>query len=658
MTKPIINIGILAHVDAGKTTLTEDFLYLSGVISSPGNVDKGTAQSDFLDVEKERGISVQSSTSTFYWNDVQINLIDTPGHIDFSADVERSLRILDGAILVISAVEGVQAHTENIWLALKEKKIPTIIFINKIDRVGADNQRVIDEIKNELSNDVVVLQSASNEGEADSTSIIHCWNNDFIEESTIEGIANCSDVIMEKYLNDEVLSFSELDKELADAVSHFSLTPIMLGAAKSMLGIEDLLNAVINYIPIAKGSVDKPFSALVYKIDYHGKLGKIAGVRLYNGKLSTKEIVKNTSQNIEEKINQLKRYKSGKLEACNTVEAGDVVAVFGLNNAKVGDILGNGELVPDEVELNSPLLTVQVVAEKDKDYPALAEALKILSDEDPALQFEWLKEDKELHVKIMGWIQIQVIEKILEQRFNIVAKFNNPTIIYKESPKTTAEGFARYWMPKPCWAIIKLKIEPGELGSGVVYNSVVGVNDIQKKYQNEVERTINTALKQGPKGWEVTDLIITLIEGEEHTVHSNPGDFIIATPMAVMNGLVNSGTKFLEPYIWFRINAPDELLGAVTGDIINMRGSFESPILENGKFSLEGTMPVASSLDYPVKLSSRSGGKAKIKTRFHSYIECADEFGIVKPFKGISPLDEAKYILKARKALTEGIKGW
>jgi len=658
MIKPIINIGILAHVDAGKTTLTEDFLYLSGVISSPGNVDKGTAQSDFLDVEKERGISVQSSTSTFYWNDVQINLIDTPGHIDFSADVERSLRILDGAILVISAVEGVQAHTENIWLALKEKKIPTIIFINKIDRVGADNQRVIDEIKNELSNDVVVLQSASNEGEADSTSIIHCWNNDFIEESTIEGIANCSDVIMEKYLNDEVLSFSELDKELADAISHFSLTPIMLGAAKSMLGIEDLLNAVINYIPIAKGSVDKPFSALVYKIDYHSKLGKIAGVRLYNGKLSTKEIVKNTSQNIEEKINQLKRYKSGKLEACNTVEAGDVVAVFGLNNAKVGDILGSGELVPDEVELNSPLLTVQVVAEKDKDYPALAEALKILSDEDPALQFEWLKEDKELHVKIMGWIQIQVIEKILEQRFNIVAKFNDPTIIYKESPKTTAEGFARYWMPKPCWAIIKLKIEPGELGSGVVYNSVVGVNDIQKKYQNEVERTINTALKQGPKGWEVTDLIITLIEGEEHTVHSNPGDFIIATPMAVMNGLVNSGTKFLEPYIWFRINAPDELLGAVTGDIINMRGSFESPILENGKFSLEGIMPVASSLDYPVKLSSRSGGKAKIKTRFHSYIECADEFGIVKPFKGISPLDEAKYILKARKALTEGIKGW
>lgn len=657
MKKIITNIGILAHVDAGKTTLTESFLYLGGIIGSPGNVDKGTAQSDFLDIEKERGISVRSATSTFYWKDVQINLIDTPGHIDFSADVERSLRILDAAILVISAVEGVQAHTENIWLALKENRIPTIIFINKIDRIGADTQRVINEIKKDLSEDIVVLQQSKNDGEPDAN-IIDCWNENNIDEEVTESIANQDDDILEKYLDDQEIPFSQLDDELKRAAGNFELIPIMMGAAKNLIGVKELLDAIVSYMPTAVGNEEEPFSALVFRIDYDKKLGKICGIKVYNGQLSAKEIIKNSTQDKNEKVNQIKRYKAGKFKDCTTIGAGDIAAVFGLSNARIGDILGSGELVPDEVELNSPLLTVQVKAENDNEYPTLAEALGILSAEDPALEFEWLREDKELHVKIMGWIQIEVIEKTLEHRFNIKAKFDDPTVIYKESPKTIAEGFARYWMPKPCWAIIKLKIEPGEPGSGVVYSSEVSVNDIQKKYQNEVERTINKALKQGIKGWEVTDLKITLIEGEDHTVHSNPGDFIIATPMAIMNGLVNSDTKFLEPTIWFRITAPDELLGAVTSDIINMRGTFESPMILNGKFTFEGIMPVSSSMDYPVKLSSRSGGKAKIKTRFHSYVECADELGVSKPYKGISPLDEAKYILKARKAITEGIKGW
>ena len=657
MKKIITNIGILAHVDAGKTTLTESFLYLGGIIGSPGNVDKGTAQSDFLDIEKERGISVRSATSTFYWKDVQINLIDTPGHIDFSADVERSLRILDAAILVVSAVEGVQAHTENIWLALKENRIPTIIFINKIDRIGADTQRVINEIKKDLSEDIVVLQQSKNDGEPDAN-IIDCWNENNIDEEVTESIANQDDDILEKYLDDQEIPFSQLDDELKRAAGNFELIPIMMGAAKNLIGVKELLDAIVSYMPTAVGNEEEPFSALVFRIDYDKKLGKICGIKVYNGQLSAKEIIKNSTQDKNEKVNQIKRYKAGKFKDCTTIGAGDIAAVFGLSNARIGDILGSGELVPDEVELNSPLLTVQVKAENDNEYPTLAEALGILSAEDPALEFEWLREDKELHVKIMGWIQIEVIEKTLEHRFNIKAKFDDPTVIYKESPKTIAEGFARYWMPKPCWAIIKLKIEPGEPGSGVVYSSEVSVNDIQKKYQNEVERTINKALKQGIKGWEVTDLKITLIEGEDHTVHSNPGDFIIATPMAIMNGLVNSDTKFLEPTIWFRITAPDELLGAVTSDIINMRGTFESPMILNGKFTFEGIMPVSSSMDYPVKLSSRSGGKAKIKTRFHSYVECADELGVSKPYKGISPLDEAKYILKARKAITEGIKGW
>lgn len=653
MADKIINIGVLAHVDAGKTTLTESFLYLGGVIKNLGNVDKGTAQTDFLDIEKERGISVRSAASTFYWKDVQINLIDTPGHIDFSSDVERTLGILDAAILVISAVEGVQAHTENIWLALKEHKIPTLIFINKIDRLGADTARVLDEIRNDLSSNIVVLQESANDGEKDKVNTIDCWNESHIQEEIFESIANTNDAILEKYLNDETVSFRELDDELKAAVGSFQLIPILMGAAKNMLGVNELLDAVINYMPSAKGDEAKSFSALVFRADHDKKLGKVVGIRIFDGKISNRDVIINSSQKTEEKVSLVKRYKAGKLEDCTSLGAGDIAAICGLANTQIGDILGSGDLVPKEVKLNSPLLMVQVKAENEKDYAALAEALQILTTEDPSLQFEWLREDKELHIRIMGWIQIQVLEKILEGRFNIKAKFDDPTVIYKESPKTSAEGFARYWMPKPCWAIIKLKIEPGKVGSGVIYSSELGVNDVKQKYQNEVERTISKALKQGPKGWEVTDLEITFIGGEDHEIHSRPGDFTIATPMAIMNGLVNSETKFLEPMLWFRINAPEDLLGAITSDIIQMRGSFESPQMENGKFSLEGTIPVATSMDFPVKLSSRSGGKAKIKTRFHSYKECADDQGVIRDFKGISPLDEAKYILKARKAIQE-----
>lgn len=656
MVDKIINIGVLAHVDAGKTTLTESFLYLGGVIKNLGNVDKGTAQTDFLDIEKERGISVRSAASTFYWKDVQINLIDTPGHIDFSADVERTLGILDAAILVISAVEGIQAHTENIWLALKEHKIPTLIFINKIDRLGADTTRVLDEIRNDLSSNIVVLQESTNDGEKDKANTIDCWNENHIQEEIFESIANTNDAILEKYLNDETVSFRELDDELKVAVGRFQLVPILMGAAKNMLGVNELLDAVVSYMPLAKGNEDKPFSALVFRVDHNKKLGKVVGIRIFDGKISNRDVIVNSTQKTEEKVSLVKRYKAGKLEDCASLGAGDIAAVCGLANTQIGDVLGSGDLVPKNVKLNSPLLMVQVKAENDKDYAALAEAIQILTSEDPSLQFEWLREDKELHIRIMGWIQIQVLENILENRFKIRAKFNDPSVIYKESPTTSAEGFARYWMPKPCWAIIKLKIEPGKAGSGVIYSSEVGVNNVKQKYQNEVERTISKALKQGPKGWEVTDLKITFIAGEDHEIHSRPGDFTIATPMAVMNGLVNSGTKFLEPMLWFCISAPEDLLGAITSDIIQMRGSFKSPEMENGKFSLEGIIPVATSMDFPVRLSSRSGGKAKIKTRFHSYKECTDEQGVIRPYKGISPLDEAKYILKARKAIQESWK--
>lgn len=651
MSFKIRNVGILAHVDAGKTTITENFLYLSGQSKMLGSVDDGTAQTDFLDVERERGISVRSSNTSFEWEGVKINLIDTPGHVDFSADVERVIRVLDCAVLVISAVESVQAHTETLWNALQNLKIPTIFFINKIDRAGADVELVINEIKKELTDKLAILfnpvEEASNEADIKSV-----WHEQNINENVLESIANNDEQILEKYLEEEDISFSELDNALIEAIHQSKLFPVLMGSAKNSIGIKELLDSIIKYLPSPLGDNSKPLSALVYSISHDKTMGRVANVKVYNGAISNREIIKNASQKIEEKVTQVRKLVANKFDDIGIVEAGDIAGICGLQNVKVGDVLGEfSDLLPDDISLRTPLLTVQVKADNDKDYPALAEALQQLSDEDPTLDFEWLREDRELHIKIMGWIQIEVLEKILENRFGIKAKFDDPTVIYKETPSTKGEGFVQYWMPKPCWAIMKFLIEPGERGSGVVYESKISVDDVHQKYQNEVERTIPNALKQGIKGWEVTDLKITLIEGEDHQVHSNPGDFVVATPMGIMNGLVNTGTTLLEPLISYKISATEDLLGAITSDITQMRGTFEGPEMDNGKFILLGILPVATSLDFPVRLSSRSGGKAKISTKFYGYRECADELGQTREYKGISPLDTSKWILKARKAL-------
>ncbi|MBK7173748.1 MAG: TetM/TetW/TetO/TetS family tetracycline resistance ribosomal protection protein [Bacteroidales bacterium] len=651
MPETLRNIAILAHADAGKTSITEQMLLLGGVIKKAGNVDNGSAFTDFLPVEKERGISVRSAQVTFSWKGIQINLIDTPGHVDFSADVERTLRAVDGAILVISAVEGVQAHTEALYRALENAGIPVIIFINKIDRLGADIDRVLDEIRKELRVDPFVLQHCSDEGEAE-VHISPLWSNAKTREDLLERLVATHEGLLNAYFEGTLPVFAELDQQLRQLVHSRHFIPLLFGSAKYEIGLEALLDAVISYLPPPTGSASNPFSALVYGIEHDRIMGKVALVRVLEGKISTREVLKNVRTAEDSKVIQVRKVLPGKHEEIGFVDAGNIAGLCGLSNVRIGDFLGSEPLqLPPAVRIQQPLFIVQVKAINEKDYPALAAALQELAEEDPSLEFEWLREEAELQLKMMGWIQMEVMEKILLDRFSIAARFENPTVIYKETPSSTAEGFVRYWMPKPCWAILKFLIEPGELGSGVNYSSAIGVNDVLQKYQNEVERTIPEALKQGIKGWEVTDIKITLIEGEDHEMHSRPGDFVIATPMGIMDGLVNTGTTLLEPMIRFRIQATEDLLGAITSDITRMRGSFESPEMDNGRFILHGLLPVSTSLDYPVKLSSRSGGKARISTHFHGYQECPDELGVIRPFRGISPLDTAKYILKARKAL-------
>ncbi len=658
----IRNVGIVAHVDAGKTTITEQFLYISGAIRSPGSVDKGTSMSDSLSVERNRGISVRLATTSFIWKGVRINLIDTPGHVDFSAEVERSLRALDCAVLILSAAEGVQAQTGTIWQALRKLEIPTLIFANKIDRIGVNVTDLLAEINQELTEDSLPLQETVDEATAEA-GVGFAWSpetyradqeigvSEKMIEMITEAISEKNDQLLEKYFSGEALSFSTLDKSLAEQVRENICFPVMFGVAKNSIGIEYLLDAIVRYLPSPSGDLAKPLSGVVFKIDYDKKLGKVAAVRLFDGKIETRDPVCNTTRGLEEKAIQIKKIFVQKYEDKHNLDAGDIAAICGFTEAQVGDVLGLAETVPAPLSLGTPLLTVRAVPENEEDYSVLAAALKELSDEDPLLDLQWLRDERELHIKIMGWIQIEVLEAVLRDRFEIGAKFDSPTIIYKETPSKEGLGAERYWMPKPCWAVITFLLEPGPRGSGVTYESEVSVDKIAAKYQHEIERTISVALQQGIMGWEVTDLKITLVEGEDHTVHSRPGDFIIATPMAIMNALVETGTTVLEPILDFRISAPEDLFGPIASDLTRRRATFANPVFDRGKFVMTGKIPAATSLDYPVQLSSRTGGKGKISTTLSGYEVCLPEHAVETPYRGISPLDRAKYILQARKAL-------
>ncbi len=682
----IRNIGILAHVDAGKTTITERMLYLSGSIHSLGSVDDGTANTDWLEVERRRGISVRSASTSFKYKDITVNLIDTPGHIDFSGEVERSLRVLDAAVLVISAAEGIEAQSELLWKALKTLEIPTIIFINKIDRRASDVMRVYQQIEKIFSEDVLALQMLAGENtkEAEVVDLL-VERNDYLatakrniegriysnkidnkgkldsigelnklreeQDKIYEFVAERDEEIMLSYIDEQPFPLEKLKTKLKRLIQAADVYPILHGSAINGIGITPLLEMIKNYLPEPKVDKDGPLAGLVYKIDHDPNIGKIAHLRLYSGTMENRDTVHNQSRDIYEKVTQIKKAYSNKYEDIGVLKAGDIGTICGLKHTYIGDIFGDDSYVPGDYQLANPLLTVEVKPLDKNNITDLIAALKELEEEDPLLSLEWLKEKKEVHIKIMGVIQLEVLESILKDRFNLSVSFGDASVIYKETPISAGEGFVRYTMPKPCWAVLRFKIEPGELGSGLVYRSEVRPDVLPLKYQKQVERTMPKALEQGLYGWEVTDLIVTLIDGEYHIEHTHAPDFMVATPMGIMDGLKNTDTTLLEPILWFQITVPEDLSGKVLGDLIQMRAEYENPQIINGKFFVEGTVPVATSLDYSIKLSSFSAGRGLIKTKFNGYKRCSIEEGATCPRRGVNPLDRAKYILSVRNAL-------
>lgn len=649
----IRNIGILAHVDAGKTTLSEHLLYAGGSIRSIGSVDSGTATTDTLKIEQQRGISVQTALASFNWHGTTVNLVDTPGHVDFYAEVERCLQTLDGAILVVSAVEGVQAQTEVLWDALHSMKLPTVIFINKVDRMGTDIDRILEDIHRLLTPLAIPLQKLADTG-TDTPAIVHTWpgtSDKKMTEKLFETLAEADEDIMEKFLGDDIPSAGMLDDKLTALARNGTVIPVLFGAALDGLGVKELLDGILRYLPPARGCAEAPLSGLVFKIAHDPDMGRVSYVRLFEGTVRNRDLVRNATGCSDEKVTRIRRVHGGRFEETDTARAGEIVLLSGLSDSRTGDVLGCPDAIPRPVRLLEPLFRVRVIPRDPEQFPELREALRIMTEEDPFLDFQFDGERQELHIRIVGLMQTQILESLLESRFALSVSFEQPATIYRETPIGPAEGYVEYTMPKPCWAVMTFLIEPAERGSGVTYSSQVSTDEIHIKYQREVARTITKALEQGLCGWEVTDLKITLVRGNHHEIHSRPSDFIVATPMGIMDGLSKAGTRLLEPILDFCISAPEEIGSRILGDLVRMRADFESPTIGKGSFKVQGHIPAANSMEYPVLLGTRSGGRARMTTRFSGYRECPEDFHAETPRRGISPLDRAKYILAARKAL-------
>ena len=632
------NIGIFAHVDAGKTTLSEQMLVHAGRLRQAGSVDRGTAYTDRLDVEKRRGISVRAVCVSFEWKGTLFRLIDTPGHTDFSAEIERSFWAIDAAVLVVDAAQGVQPQTETLFEALSAQGLPVLFFLNKTDRPGADAEKTLRQIEKRLKAPAVPL-----------------WD----EERLTDFVCASDDGLTERYLSGSFPDEAEVSGRLAALTAEAKACPALYGSALRGEGIGPLLDAAVRYLP-GPGPSGPELCGVAFSVSSDPVMGRGLWVRLYGGRLENrtpvdiaagKDRLTGRDISVQRKITQI-RNDAG--QDTGELTAGGIGIVYGLGDVEIGHVFGRPELLPRKVrpgEFRAPLITVQVIPEDPAQMNALREACGVLSSEDPLLMTRYLSRSGELQLQAMGKVQLEIVEELLASRFGLKVRFGEPTVIYRETIREAAKGFVAYTMPKPCWAVLEFEIEPGPRGSGVTYTSVVPGRDILPRYQHQVEQALPQSLSQGRLGWQVTDVKITLTGGNHHLIHTHPLDFIVATPMGIQDGLRRGGSVLLEPVLEMKFVVPDEYAGRIISDVSMMRGRVTDTSAEDGVTVLTAAVPAAASLDYPLTFASVTGGRGSMSARLAGYEECPTELGRTAPRRGVDPLDTAKYILAARNAL-------
>lgn len=585
-------IGILAHVDAGKTTLSEGMLYLSGTVRKLGRVDHKDAFLDTYSLERDRGITIFSKQAVFSLGNRRINLLDTPGHVDFSAEMERTLQVLDYAVLVISGADGVQGHTETLWKLLKLYEIPTFIFINKMDQPGTDRESLLTELKERLDEGCIVFGKGKN-------------------VESLEEIAMTDEAVLDYFMEHETVR----NEDICRLIRERKIFPCYFGSALKLDGVQELLAGFEEYMKPFDGK--KEFGARVFKISRDDKGERLTFLKVTGGKLVVKMPI-----NKEEKINQIRIYSGAKYEAVNEVEAGGVCAVTGLSSSYIGQGLGveKGTAAP----FLEPVLTYQMILPEGADTTKVLRELKQLEEEEPLLNIVWNPALEEIHVQLMGEVQTEILKTMIAERFHLDVEFGTGKIVYKETIKSPVVGVGHY-EPLRHYAEVHLKMEPLEAGSGLVFDTDCSEDVLDRNWQ----RLILTHLQEREHpgvltGAPITDMKITIVAGRAHLKHTEGGDFRQATYRAVRQGLKSAESVLLEPWYSFVLEVPSEQVGRAMSDIGQMNGSFEGPEAENkqGMVRLTGTAPASEMRDYQREVWAYTKGRGRITLTLKGYEPC------------------------------------
>ena len=610
--KRVLNVGLLAHVDAGKTTLSESILYQSGAIRNLGRVDHQDAFLDTDEMERERGITIFSKQAVLTWKDTEITLLDTPGHVDFSAEMERVLQVLDCAVLVISGADGVQGHTETLWKLLTRYGIPVFLFVNKMDQEGTDCGKLLAELKSRFSEGCIDF------GRVETGA-----------EEVIEEIAVCDEQTMEEYLEKGSVAAASIRRLVAER----KIFPCYFGSALHLQGVEELMNGICTYQ--MQKEYPAVFGAKVYKIARDGQGNRLTYLKVTGGTLKVKDVIGENG----DKVNQIRVYSGEKYELLSEADAGKVCAVTGLAETYPGQGLGAEK--DSELPILEPVLTYRIILPDDCNVHTMLRDLKLLEEEEPELHVVWIEKSQEIHVQLMGDVQIEILQRIIKERFGVLVEFGEGSIVYKETIAAPVEGVGHFEQLRH-YAEVHLRLEPGERGSGIQFDSECSEDVLDRNWQRLVLTHLEEKEHKGVlTGSVITDMKITLTSGKAHLKHTEGGDFRQATYRAVRQGLKKAESVLLEPYYEFRIELPSENVGRAMTDIQNRFGKFEAPETLGEMTVLTGIAPVSTLSGYQKDVIAYTGGRGRISLTLKGYDLCHNQEEVVAARGYDSELDLA-----------------
>ena len=663
------NIGIAAHIDAGKTTCTERILFYSGVVHKMGEVHDGAAVTDWMAQERERGITITAAAISTTWDDHRINIIDTPGHVDFTIEVERSMRVLDGVIAVFCAVGGVQPQSETVWRQADRYSVPRMVFVNKMDRTGADFLKVHGQIKDRLKANAVPIQLPIG-AENDLKGIIdlvenkaYIYKDDLgkdIEQTEVpsdmvdlvsdwrsklmESIAETEEELLEAFLENGELSVEQLKSGIRGGVLKHGLVPMLCGSAFKNKGVQLLLDAVVNYLPApvdvppiqgllpngkeaARPSDDgAPFSALAFKV-MADPYGKLTFVRMYSGVLQKGSYVLNSTKDEKERISRLIILKADDREEVDELRAGDLGAVLGLKNTTTGDTLCASEdaIVLETLYIPEPVISVAVEPKTKSDMEKLGKALTSLSEEDPTFRVSTDQETNQTVIAGMGELHLEILVDRMLREFKVEANIGAPQVSYRETIRASSSGegkFARQTGGKGQYGHVVIEVEPGEPGTGFEFvNKIVG-GSVPKEYIKPAESGMKETCESGViAGYPLIDVKVTLVDGSYHDVDSSEMAFKIAGSMAFKDGIKKCNPVLLEPMMKVEVEVPEDFLGSIIGDLSSRRGQVEGQSIEDGQSKVQSKVPLAEMFGYATQLRSMTQGRGIFSMEFSTYEE-------------------------------------